>query len=100
MILKILSIEDIIFSENDVLRIILPTINGQIAILPNHVNFITKLHNGKVLIKTVIKETQINITGGFVEICNNNIWILLNNYITAKNKLLLNKLSNILLLKL
>jgi F-type H+-transporting ATPase subunit epsilon len=103
MTLKILSPENIIYNETDVIYIILPTAAGQITILPNHVNFITKLYNGTILIKTLTKEKRVNTSSGFVEIYNNNICILTDYYTNPKNKFILiqrKQLSNILLLKL
>jgi ATP synthase F1 epsilon subunit len=85
--LKILSPKNSIFNESDVVRIVIPTITGKITILPNHTNLITKIHNGKIIIKTVNREEQINITGGYVKICDNNIYILTD--ISINNNLLL-----------
>jgi F-type H+-transporting ATPase subunit epsilon len=87
MTLKVLSPENYLFNENDVVSVILPTITGKITILPNHTNFITQIYNGKILIKTVTSEKQITITGGYIKICDNNIHILID--VSINNKLLL-----------
>ena len=73
--LEILSPEGQIFKD-DVSEIILPTVQGQIAVLPNHAPLFTKLIEGEIVIKKNNKETYVAITGGFVEIANNKVDVL------------------------
>lgn len=52
-----------------------PTTTGEITILPGHINLLTEIAPGELVIKD--KKTQyMGITGGFLEINNNTITIL------------------------
>lgn len=73
--LEILSPEGEIFKD-DVTEVILPTMQGQIAVLANHAPLFTKLKEGEIVIKKKDKDIFIAVTGGFVEINNNAVSIL------------------------
>lgn len=73
--LQILSPQGAIFTES-VDEISLPTQNGEIEILTNHVALYSKLKEGVISIKKGSKLTQIAITGGFIEVGNNKVSIL------------------------
>lgn len=75
MHLEIITPEKVVFKE-EVDEVVLPTPNGQIGILPNHVNLFTKVSEGELIIKVKGKEQFLAITGGFLEISNNKITIL------------------------
>lgn len=57
-------------------EIIVPTVNGQIAILPNHVSLVTQVGEGELVIKESNKDFLFGITGGFLEVSNNKVSIL------------------------
>lgn len=57
-------------------EIVVPTINGQITILPQHVGLLTKIQPGELLIKNNSSLQSIAITGGFIEVANNKVTIL------------------------
>ena len=57
-------------------EIIIPTVQGEIAVLPHHISLLTQIAPGELTIKKSGKETHIAITGGFVEIANNTVSIL------------------------
>lgn len=62
--------------KEEVDEIVVPTINGQITILPQHVGLLTKIQPGELLIKNNSSLQSIAITGGFIEVANNKVTIL------------------------
>lgn len=82
--LEIISPEGTIF-QDDVLEASVPTLKGQITILPHHTSLFTKLNEGEILIKTEGKNTTIVINGGFLEIKNNSVQVLSDYAIRAES---------------
>jgi len=70
--IEILSPEGIVFKE-EIIAVSFPTTNGIITVLPGHVNLVTKLNKGEIIIKTIKDVKKIIVTGGFIEITNNNV---------------------------
>ncbi len=62
--------------KEEIDEIIVPTINGQITILPNHVGLLTKIEPGELIIRKNSSIQSLAITGGFIEVANNKITIL------------------------
>lgn len=54
----------------------LPTLLGEITILPNHASLSTKLVEGEIKIISSNKTTHIAVSGGFFEIANNQGQVL------------------------
>ena len=75
MHLQIITPEKIVFND-EVDEILVPTEKGQIGILPHHINLITKLTNGELIIIVKDKKRFIGITGGFLEVKNNKATII------------------------
>lgn len=75
MQLEIVTPEKIIYS-GEVDEIIINTADGEIAILPHHVNLMTKVLPGEMTLKTGSKTQHMAITGGFLEVSNNKITLL------------------------
>lgn len=73
--LKITTPEQIIL-EDEVDQITLPTKMGEITILPGHIPLVSSLLPGEVLIKKNKEEIPLAISGGFLELANNNLTIL------------------------
>lgn len=72
---EIITPEKVVYNE-EVEEIIVPTTQGEITILPRHLNLLTKVKAGEI---TVIKEkkTQVlAVTGGFIEVVNNKVTLL------------------------
>lgn len=67
---------EIITYKGNVDEIIVNTADGQIGILPHHVNLFTKVMPGEVTLKIGGKEQFLAITGGFLEVSNNKVTIL------------------------
>lgn len=54
----------------------LPTVKGEITVLPKHVNLLTQMSPGEVRITTGDKTHYLGITGGFLEVSNDTVTIL------------------------
>lgn len=57
-------------------EVIVPTVNGEIGILPNHVALLTKILPGELQVRNGSKTDSIAIMGGYVEVANNHINVL------------------------
>ncbi len=75
MILKLITPERTIF-EGEIQELIAPTVNGEIAILPHHMNLVTQISDGEVTIKTAGKDQHIAVTQGFLEIQHDTVSLL------------------------
>ncbi len=77
--IKIATPERIVY-ENDIFQATIPTQNGEITILPNHIPLVSVLRAGELMIKDKNGEQILALAGGFLEIKNNNeITILADN---------------------
>jgi F-type H+-transporting ATPase subunit epsilon len=77
MILQIITPEKVIY-DGEIDELIVPTVNGEIAILPHHVNLLTQVEPGEMTIRQGGKEQHLAVTGGFLQITNNAISLLAN----------------------
>lgn len=75
LILEILTPEGEILKE-EVDEIIAPTVDGEIGILPNHVPLVAQILPGELRVKKSGKTSSYAITGGYIEVLNNNVTIL------------------------
>lgn len=75
LLLEIITPEKVVYKD-EVAEIIVPTINGEIAILPNHINLLTQINPGELIIKKGNSQQYLAITGGFLEVSNNKISII------------------------
>lgn len=75
MQLEIVTPEKIIYT-GDVDEIVVNTADGEIAVLPHHVNLFTKVLPGELTIKIGSKNQLLAITGGFLEVSKNKITLL------------------------
>ncbi len=75
MHLKVLTPNKEIFSE-EIDELIVNTVDGQIGILPNHIQLVTRIMPGEMILKIKGKQQYFAITGGFLEVSNNKITIL------------------------
>jgi F-type H+-transporting ATPase subunit epsilon len=73
--LEIITPTKVVLSE-EVDEVTLPTTDGEISILPNHVNLLTKIAPGEMIIRKGIKTDLFAITGGFLEILNSHVNVL------------------------
>jgi F-type H+-transporting ATPase subunit epsilon len=75
MTLEIVTPEKVIY-KGDVDEIVVNTADGEIGILPHHVNLFTKVMPGEVTLKVGGKDQFLAITGGFLEVSKNKVTIL------------------------
>ena len=63
--------------EGDIESLIAPAVDGEVGILSNHHPLVTKLGPGKMhIIKADKSEQDLFVTGGYLEVSNNNAIIL------------------------
>ena len=62
--------------SDDVDVVVVPGIEGDLGILPHHAALITSLRPGQIMIRKNGEETFLTVTGGFIEIMNNEVTIL------------------------
>jgi F-type H+-transporting ATPase subunit epsilon len=77
MNLQIITPEKIIY-DGEIDELIVPTVTGELAILPHHVELLTQVVPGEMTIKHSGKEQFMAVTGGFLQITNNAISLLAN----------------------
>ena len=70
--LRIVSPEKIVF-VGDVESVTVPGTAGEFQVLPNHAPLISALEPGRVLYDCADGRKELNITGGFAEVQNNNV---------------------------
>lgn len=73
--LKIITPERIVFDES-VEHVTLPTTEGEITILPNHIPLITTLASGDVVANVNGEAVPMAVSGGFVEVASNVVKVL------------------------
>ena len=84
--IEIVTPEKVIFSDDKVLEVILPSYEGEMGILKDHISIISFLRPG--IIKILKSSENINsffIQDGIIEFYNNNLTILSSNIINIKN---------------
>ena len=73
--LEIVTSEETVFNGNvDYVSVI--STDGQIGILPNHISLISELDKGNLMWRDGNKENDVIIDGGFIEVINNSVTIL------------------------
>ena len=72
---KIVTPERTVF-ESEIDQITLPTQEGEITILPNHIPLISVLQAGELVVKTGDEEIAMAVSGGMVEVRKNEITVL------------------------
>ena len=76
MNLEIVTKQEKILESKNTLQVTVPTVDGEITILPNHQNLVAVLVIGQIIVKTENSEQKIFIDRGIIEISDNNISIL------------------------
>jgi F-type H+-transporting ATPase subunit epsilon len=84
LLLEIITPEKVIYKD-EAQEIVVPTAEGEITILPNHVNLLTQVRPGELIVKKGSSRHVLAITGGFLEISNNKISILAEYAIKAQD---------------
>ncbi len=84
--IEIVSPEKVIFSDKNVQEVILPSYEGEMGILKDHISIISFLRPG--IIKILKSSENINsffVQDGIIEFYNNNLTILSSKIINIKN---------------
>ena len=84
--MEIVSPEKVIFSDENVQDVVLPSYEGEMGILKDHIPIISFLRPGIVKILKLSKNVNsFFVQDGIIEFCNNNLTILSSNIINIKN---------------
>lgn len=73
---KIVTPEKTIY-ENEIFQVTVPTMEGEITVLPNHIPLISVLKAGELKIKDKSGESQMAVSGGFLEVRGKNEIVIL-----------------------
>jgi F-type H+-transporting ATPase subunit epsilon len=65
-----------VLSRDDVTRLIVPTTEGQITVLPSHAPLMASLDIGEMIAVTPSEEHAFAIHGGFFQIANDEVTVL------------------------
>jgi len=84
LLLEIITPEKVVYSD-EVNEIIVQTVNGEIAILPHHVNLLTQISPGEMIVKKGNSIQHLAVTGGFLEVMDNKVSILAEYAIKAQD---------------
>ena len=84
--IEIISPEKVIFSDDKVLEVILPSYEGEIGILKDHIPIISFLRPGIIkILKSSENVESFFVQDGIIEFYNNNLTILSSNIINIKD---------------
>mgnify|MGYP000598497784 FL=1 len=84
--IEIVSPEKVIFADENVLEVVLPSYEGEMGILKDHIPIISFLRPGIVKILKLSKNVNsFFVQDGIIEFYNNNLTILSNKIINIKN---------------
>ena len=77
---KIVTPEKVV-EEKEIAQATIPTVDGEITILPNHRPYIAGLKAGEILVKTAEQSTHditcaMAVSGGFIEFADNKLVVL------------------------
>ena len=73
---EIVTAERMVYSEEDVDRIIAPGVEGELGVLPLHTPLLTMMQPGLMRIIRGNEEIEMVITGGFIEVRENHVTVL------------------------
>ena len=75
MLFEIVTAEGVLYSD-EVDGIVAPGIDGELGVLPNHASLLTVLKPGELRILKGNEETDVVVTGGFLEVLDNKVTVL------------------------
>lgn len=75
IIFQLVTPEKVVF-EDEVNQVSLPTVQGEITVLANHLPLISVLTAGELKIKKDNKEYSVAVSGGFIEVTGKKIRVL------------------------
>jgi len=74
--LTIVTAEQTVLERNDVQRLIVPTMDGQITILPKHAALMAALESGEMVAHTPEGEVDMVVHGGFIQVARDIVTVL------------------------
>lgn len=72
---KIVTPERVVY-ESEIDQATLPTAQGEITILPNHISLVGVLKPGELMIKKGKEEIAMAVSGGMIEVAKNKVVVL------------------------
>jgi len=75
MQLKVVTPEKVIY-DGEIDELIIPTVTGEIAVLPHHIDLLTQVVPGEMTIKHKGKDQHVAATGGFLQIVDGVLTLL------------------------
>ena len=72
---EMVTAERMVYSD-DVDVVIAPGVEGQLGILPNHASLLTMLQPGELVVRKEGEETEMFVSGGFLEVMQNRVTLL------------------------
>lgn len=82
--LEIITPERIAYNDGEINLVNVPSTDGEIGILPNHTPLFAKLAEGEVKVEKDKEEFFLAIGGGFIEVFNNKVTILVTRAVHAQ----------------
>lgn len=82
--LEVITPEKVIYKD-EINELTVPTTNGEITILPNHINLLTEINPGEMIVKKGTTHQSLAVTGGFLEVNDNKISIITEYAIKAQD---------------
>ena len=74
--LAIVTAERTVLERDDVLRLIVPTTEGQLTILPSHAPLMASLAIGEMIARTPEGDQELAVHGGFIQVANDSVTVL------------------------
>ena len=72
----VITAERVVYSEKEIDIVVAPGVMGELGVLPSHAPFMTALATGELRLRKGGEETRIAVTGGFLEVHDNEVVIL------------------------
>jgi len=74
---KIATPEKVVYEKDSVAQVTIPTMNGEITILPNHIPLVSVVKAGELRVRDREGEHLMAVAGGFLEVRGNNEIVIL-----------------------
>lgn len=81
--LEIITPAKIAYTNDNVLSVNVPGVDGYLGILPNHTPLFAKLTEGEIKITSSKEEVYLSIGGGFIEVNKNKVTVLVTRAVHA-----------------
>ncbi len=81
--LEIITPSRVVYRNNQVISLNVPSATGYLGILPNHTSLFAKLIEGEIKIALGQEEVYLSIGGGFIEVNKNEVRILVTRAVHA-----------------